>query len=336
MQLPSHTEKSDSLLQGSVSAFKLISDELNGVRELINEQLVSSSSVLGLDQLLGSLKSCGGKMIRPGLVLLAGKAIGEITPEHIRIAAIVEIIHNATLLHDDVIDEGKRRRGLPTINSLWGNESAVLLGDFLLSRVFKMCVDLEPGVIKVIAAAAARTCEGELRQIIQRENWQLSESEYIEIITEKSAALFRSCCYLGGLLAGAGERQLEALAEFGHNFGVAFQMTDDLLDIIGDEGKTGKTLGSDVNKNKLTLAIIHLLRTVDESGKIGVKEELNAGGKSREKLVKMLKQHGSFEYVRSRVQEFVAKAIASLRDLEESDAKDALIETARFVAGRAV
>jgi octaprenyl-diphosphate synthase len=129
---------------------------------------------------------------------------------------------------------------------------------------------------------------------------------------------------------------LEALAEFGRSFGVAFQMTDDLLDIIGDEGKTGKTLGSDVNKNKLTLAIIHLLRTVDESGKIGVKEKLNAGGKSREKLVKMLKQHGSLKYVRSRVQEFVAKAIASLRDLEEGDAKDALIETARFVAGRAV
>ena len=281
MQLPAHTEKSDSLREGSVSAFKLISAELSRVRDLVDEQLVSGSRVPGLGQLLGTLKSCGGKMIRPGLVLLAGKAVGKVTPKHIRIAAIVEIIHNATLLHDDVIDEGKRRRGAPTINSLWGNESAVLLGDFLLSRVFKMCVDLEPGVIKVIAAAAAQTCEGELRQVIQKENWQLSESEYIEIITEKSAGLFRSCCYLGGLLAGAGEKQLEALAEFGCNFGVAFQMTDDLLDIIGDEGKTGKTLGSDVNKNKLTLAVIHLLRTVDESGKIGLKEKLLAGGKSR-------------------------------------------------------
>jgi octaprenyl-diphosphate synthase len=218
---------------------------------------------------------------------------------------------------------------------LWGNESAVLLGDFLLSRVFKMCVDLEPGVIKVIAGAAAQTCEGELRQVIQKENWQLSESEYIEIITEKSAALFRSCCYLGGLLAEAGERQLKSLVEFGCNFGVAFQMADDLLDIIGDEGKTGKTLGSDVDKNKLTLAVIHLLRTVGESGKIKVQKKLIGGEKSREKLVKMLKQHGSLKYVRSRVQEFIAKAIESLGDLEESEAKAALIETARFVEGRA-
>ncbi|MBA7605324.1 hypothetical protein ES703_12454 [subsurface metagenome] len=259
--------------------------------------------------------------------------------EAIRIAAIIEMIHNATLLHDDVIDEGQRRRGQPTINSLWGNESAVLLGDFLLSRVFKICAGLEPQVAGVIAAATIRICEGELRQIVQRQNWQLSESEYIDIITEKSAALFSSCCYLGGLLAQGTEAQGRSLAVFGLNAGIAFQITDDLLDIVGDESKTGKTLGSDADKNKLTLAVIHLLRAVDEKEKNAVinsyLERKNAQY-DKDALVETLSRYGSLEYARNRAQEFVAAAVRALAGLQESDAKKALIETARFMASRAV
>jgi len=329
MQLPAHTKA--NFVGG---AFRIIDGQLSQVKELIDEQLTGSSEPVS--QLLGTFSSCSGKMLRPGLVLLAGACCGKITDRHIRIASIVEMIHNATLLHDDVIDEGQKRRGLPTINSLWGNEFAVLLGDFLLSRVFKMCADLEPQIAGVIAAATARVCEGELRQIIQRQNWQLSESEYIDIITEKSAALFSSACLLGALLAGAGETQVQSLARFGLNVGIAFQITDDLLDIIGDESKTGKTLGSDVDKNKMTLAVIHLLKAVGESEKSIVKSKLNARGESNEALAEMLRSYGSLEYAHSRVQEFVAKAIASLTDLKESDAKDALIETAKFIAGRAV
>ncbi|GAG45675.1 unnamed protein product, partial [marine sediment metagenome] len=229
--------------------------------KLVNEQLASCSE--SVRPLLEHLNTQGGKMIRPGLVLLSYHSVCDQCEkktqyEAVRIAAIVEIIHNATLLHDDVIDEGQKRRGLPTVNSLWGNESAVLLGDFLLSKVFKMCADLKPRFQKIIAAAAARTCEGELRQIIQKQNWQLSEPEYIDIITEKSAAFFSSCCSLGGLLADASETEARLLTCFGLNVGIAFQITDDLLDIVGDESKTGKTSGSDVDKNKLTLAVIHL------------------------------------------------------------------------------
>ncbi len=282
--------------------------------------------------MLECVSTRSGKMLRPGLVLLAGRCCGKITDEHIRVAAIVEMIHNATLLHDDVIDEGQKRRGLPTINSLWGNESAVLLGDFLLSRAFKMCAELEPQVARVIAATAIRVCEGELRQVSQRQNWQLSESEYIDIITEKSAALFSSCCYLGGLLARASETQVQSLADFGLNAGIAFQITDDLLDIIGDENKTGKTLGSDVSKHKLTLAVIHLLGAVEEGEKSAVKSKLNAVGESKEALAEMLRCYGSLEYARRRAQEFVGRAVAALAGLKESDAKEALIETARFMA----
>jgi octaprenyl-diphosphate synthase len=240
------------------------------------------------------------------------------------------------LLHDDVIDDGQKRRGQPTINSLQGNESAVLLGDFLLSRVIKMCTTLEQRVAKEIAATSARVCEGELRQVSERQNWQLSETQYIDIITEKSASVFSCCCFLGGLLAQGTETQLNALSSFGLNAGIAFQITDDLLDITGDETKTGKTLGSDVDKNKLTLAVIHLLKAADENEKNVVKGELSATGKSRVILTEMLKSYGSLEYARSRAQEFVAKAIAAIDHLKDSDAKETLIETAKFMADRAV
>jgi octaprenyl-diphosphate synthase len=213
----------------------------------------------------------------------------------------------------------------------------VLLGDLLLSRVFKMCAELESQVAQVIATAAVRLCEGELRQVAQRHNRQLSESEYIDVITEKSAVLFSSACFLGGLLAQASERQARSLADFGLNAGIAFQITDDLLDITGDESKTGKTLGTDIDKHKLTLAVIHLLSAANEKEKneiINSYLEIKGTQYDRNALVQMLGRYGSLEYARSRAQEFVAAAVRALASLKQSDAKDALIETAEFIAGR--
>jgi octaprenyl-diphosphate synthase len=282
------------------------------------------------------LNICGGKMVRPALVLLSGKACDRITDEHLHIAAVLEIIHNATLLHDDVIDEGQKRRGAPTVNSLFGNESAVLLGDFLLSRVIRMCAGLEPNIAKIIAATAVRTCEGELRQTVQKHNWQLSESEYIEIITEKTAALFSSCCLVGGLLAESDEVKSRALAEFGLNFGIAFQITDDLLDITGNETETGKTVGRDVLKNKLTLPVIHLLQALDNKERAKVVKNLSAGADESyfAEMNSLLRTFGSLDYARKRAKEFVAKAVDSLARLKESDAKSALVKTASFIGER--
>ncbi|MBN1392706.1 MAG: polyprenyl synthetase family protein [Sedimentisphaerales bacterium] len=327
MQLPPHTEISASR---GVAAFKIIRDELERVRKLINEQLLCCPDKADVRRLVEHLHRCGGKMIRPGLVLLAGGTVGKITDKHIRIAAIMEMIHNATLLHDDVIDDGQRRRGQATVNSLWGNESAVLLGDFLLSNVFKMCADLEPHIVKVIAAAAGRTCEGELRQIAQRGNWQLNEAEYIDIITEKSAALFSSCCYLGGFLAGAGEKEVGLLSDFGLNLGVAFQIADDLLDLAGDQYKTGKPVGSDLDNGKVTLPVIHLLKTANEADKKLVVKEKHAG------LVEKLRACGSIDYAQKRAQEFAERAIAAIKGFSQSESKEALIELARFAVQRAV
>jgi octaprenyl-diphosphate synthase len=337
MKLPINTDITNGIPCSGVPSFRLIEAQLNRVRELINKQLTVSAKTDDINRLIEYMNIRSGKMLRPGLVLLAGSAVGRVTNEHIRVAAIVEMIHNATLLHDDVIDEGQKRRGLPTVNKLWGNESAVILGDFLLSRVFKICSDLEPKVINMIASTAARTCEGELRQVIQRHDLQLSEPEYIDIITEKSAAFFSSCCGIGALLAQASKKQVQSLECFGLNAGIAFQITDDLLDITGNENQTGKTAGSDVNKNKLTLAIIHLLRVVDDKDRKKVYEALNQTGvKGKDKLLKMLGQHNSLEYAHSQAQQFLGKALSALTSLKESGAKEALIETAKFMAGRTV
>jgi octaprenyl-diphosphate synthase len=347
MQLPVRTDISASPSDYKIPAFRLIKSQLNRVREIINEQLTTRGSDLDgqrqsgqdINRLFEYMCARSGKMIRPGLVLLSGGCFGKITDEHIRVAAMIEMIHNATLLHDDVIDQGQRRRGKPTVNSLWGNESAVLMGDFLLSRVFRLCAEIKPELTKIIAAAAVRLCEGELRQINQRQNLKLSESDYIHIITEKSAVLFSSCCYLGAILAHADESQIRSLSEFGLNAGIAFQITDDLLDIVGDEKKTGKKPGNDIEKCKLTLAVIHLLRTLEPKEKNEIIRSYLKGKNTRyntSKFIEILDGSGSLEYAHNRAGEFVEKAIQALNGLNQSDAKDALIETARFMANRVV
>jgi octaprenyl-diphosphate synthase len=317
-------------------SFSIIEEELTRVKALIEGDLSDCS------ELVGGMAACvnagQGKMIRPGLVLLSGVACGGATEKHILAAAIFEMIHNATLLHDDVVDEGESRRGVPTINSVHGNESAVLLGDFLLGRVMQMCAGLEKRVSEIIALSAMRTCEGELRQISQRGNWSLSEPEYIEIIAGKTAALFEGSCATGAMLAGAGKSTVQALAAYGRNTGIAFQITDDLLDLVGEEDKTGKPVGSDLEHSKLTLPLIHFLKTAGEADKQKVKQILShkTGDAERMELLEKLNSCKSIEYSRRRAQEFVKGAIAALGAVADSDGNKALVETARFVAGRIV
>jgi octaprenyl-diphosphate synthase len=334
MQTPA-SDISGAASRQKIPPFEVISSELAEVGSLIAEQLTDDGDTADVAQLLGAFVNGRGKMLRPGLVLLAGGVCGGITEKHVRVGAMAELIHSATLLHDDVIDEGEKRRGKPTVNSLWGNESAVLLGDLLLSKVLRMCADIEPDVITLLGATAVRICRGELRQVFQRQNRRLTESEYIETIREKSAALFSCCCSLGGLLAGGGEKEVGSLADFGLNFGIAFQITDDLLDIIGDEERMGKTLGRDADNDKPTLAVIHMLRETGTQENGVTRGKLVSKGTGRNELVAMLEASGSLTYAQGRASGFVAEAIAALADFKESDAKKALIETAEFVGRRA-
>ncbi len=318
----------------SPGIFSVIESELLRVKTLIERDLSDCGEpVRGLVAYANASK---GKMIRPGLVLLSGLACGGVTEKHIQSAAIFEIIHNATLLHDDVVDEGKSRRGVPTVNSIHGNESAVLLGDFLLGRVIRMCVGLGDRVSEIIAVASMRTCEGELRQISQRGNWLLSEPEYIEIIAGKTAALFEGACAAGAVLAGADELTTQALASFGRNVGISFQITDDLLDLVGEQDKTGKPAGNDLDRDKLTLPLIHLLKTAGEVEKQKIKQILSQqnGDSGRMELVARLNICGSIEYARRRAEEFVGQAITAIAEIGDNRGSKSLVETARFVAGR--
>ena len=313
----------------------MISAHLGRANELIHGVLAAPESAGELAPLLDHFMERSGKMIRPALVLLGGACLGPITDEHIRVAAMVEMIHDATLLHDDVMDDGQTRRGVPTVNRVWGNESAVLLGDFVLSRVFRMTAELEPEIGKVVAETAVRVCEGELRQVAQKQNWQLTEDEYISIITDKSAAFFGGCCRLGGLLAHAEASHVDALDRYGLYAGIAFQIVDDLLDIAGDETRMGKTSRSDLNKSKLTLAVIHLLDAVDAAERDKVYSLLKNPAGSGSTLHGMLCQHGSLDYAHEQARRYVRKATDALASLPPGAAREALVETAHFMANRA-
>ena len=317
-----------------IPPFRLIDLPLQQVRRLVYESLQTRGAQTELASFFDHLRAGGGKMLRPGMVLLAGACFGTLTDEHLRVSAMVEMIHHATLLHDDVLDEGCQRRGIPTANYLWGNESAVLLGDFLLSQVFRMTAELDSPVARILAQTAARVCEGELRQTVHKRNWQLSEAQYLEIITEKSASFFGGCCRLGAMLSHADEGQIESVAQFGLLAGIAFQITDDLLDIAGEESHVGKTLQSDFAKDKPTLAVIHLLRTLDAARQAEVRALLESPDGTGRELPALLERAGSLRYARERAAEYVAKALQTLADVPSSPAREALMETARFMANR--
>src|SRR3954466_10393163 len=203
-----------------------------------------------------------GKMLRPALLLLAGKASGELSDAHVTLATVVEMVHMATLVHDDVLDEAELRRKGATINHLRGNEAAVLLGDYLISHSYHLCSSIDSQLAsRMIARTTNQVCEGELLQIENRNNYDLDEETYLKIITRKTAVLCATCCHLGAKFAGAGEAIVAQLELYGLSLGTAFQIQDDILDIVGDARAVGKTLGIDVEKGKLTLPMIHFLRT---------------------------------------------------------------------------
>lgn len=335
VDVPAVIPVSEAVPWREIPALGLVEPQLRQVGDVIRHSLTPRSAAQEMTPLFGHLLGRSGKMLRAATVLLAGRCFGPLTQPHLRAAALMEMIHQATLLHDDVIDDGHQRRGLPTVNRLWGNESAVLLGDFVLSHVFRMAAEFDAATIAIIAQTAVRVCQGELRQALQRGNWRLSEAEYFDIITEKSAAFFSGCCRLGGLLAHANTDAVEALARFGLSAGIAFQIADDLLDITGEEGKTGKTVQRDLGRDKLTLAAIHLLRTLDASTRAQVYATLESADSSTGKLTDLLVQHGSLRYAQAQATHYVVRAIEALEGLPPSPGKDALIEMARFMADRA-
>src|SRR3954464_12136702 len=237
-----------------------IRPQLEAVEKLFHQEL--SSDLKCVNALVKHVSRFRGKMLRPMLVLLSGRACGETTDAHTVLATVVEMVHMATLVHDDVLDEAELRRKGATINHLRGNEAAVMLGDYLISHSFHLCSSLDSQFAsRIIGRTTNQVCEGELLQIDNRNNLNLDEETYLQIISRKTASLCATCCLLGAKYAAAGEVRMSQLELYGLSLGTAFQIQDDILDIVGDPTTVGKTLGLDLEKGKLTLPIIHYLRT---------------------------------------------------------------------------
>src|SRR5450432_133616 len=245
--------------------------ELSGLMECIAPQLAAvekrfaaelRSDIACVNTLIKHVSRFRGKMLRPTLVLLSGKACGELNEAHTVLATVVEMVHMATLVHDDVLDDAELRRKGATINHLRGNEAAVLLGDYLISHSYHLCSSMESQFAsRVIGRTTNQVCEGELLQINNRNNFDLDEETYLQIITLKTAVLCAACCLLGAKYAGASEGVVEQMRQYGMCLGTAFQIQDDILDIIGDQTTVGKTLGIDVQKGKMTLPMIHFMKS---------------------------------------------------------------------------
>ena len=280
----------------------------------------------------------GGKRLRPALLLLSAQATGTIRPEHVTLATVIEMIHTATLVHDDVLDEADMRRHLATVNARWNNETSVLLGDYLFSQAFYLASTLETTyACQRIGRSTNIVCEGELRQVGSRGDHGLSEQEYFQIIDGKTAELCACACHLGAKYACERADWVDALEHYGRSLGMAFQIADDLLDLLGDESTTGKSLGTDLEKQKPTLPIIHCYRRANAAERRELVSLLETPTAStREQLQTWLDRFEAIPYARRIARRFAEEARGQLEGLPSSAAQGALLEITEFVVARAL
>ena len=277
-----------------------------------------------------------GKRLRPALVLLSAKASGEIRADHPVLAAVVEMIHTATLVHDDILDETMIRRHAATVNAEWGNETAVLMGDYLFTHAFHLAASLDTTLAcRWIGHATNLVCEGEMQQVHNRGNFDLDEASYYAIIRGKTAELTAVSCRLGAHYAGAPEATVRAMDDYGRDLGVAFQIADDVLDIWGEERATGKSLGTDLEKQKLTLPLIRLLATAPpETAEMLRRSLAEAHPDHRERLRPYLESSGALEYAWDQARAHAARAAAALDILPDSPARNVLRTLTHHVVRR--
>ncbi len=270
-------------------------------------------------------------------MLFSGLASGSLSPAHSVLAAVVEMIHTATLVHDDILDEAVIRRHAATVNAEWGNETAVLLGDYLFTHAFHLAASLDSTrACRWIGHATNKVCEGEMQQVHHRGNLQLDEADYFAIIEGKTAELTAVCCRLGASYAGAPEATVSALERYGRNLGIAFQIADDVLDIWGEERVTGKSLGTDLEKQKLTLPMILLLRLVEPEVAATIRRLLgDAKADLRRQLRPYLESTSALDRAWQLAKQHVKQALDALDGLADSEAKRVLHILAQYVLRRA-
>lgn len=307
---------------------------MQAVDAVIRQRL--RSEVVLVNQVAEYIIAGGGKRMRPALVLLSAGALDYSGTHHHELAAVVEFIHTATLLHDDVVDESALRRGRDTANAVFGNAASVLVGDFLYSRAFQMMVQVgQMRVMQVLSSATNIIAEGEVLQLMNCHDPDVDEARYLQVIRYKTAKLFEAAAQLGAILAGASPEQEQALTAYGMHLGTAFQLVDDVLDYSGQEADTGKHLGDDLAEGKPTLPLIYVMQNGTPEQAACVRRAIETGGRDDFPLVlDAIRSSGALEHARGRAREAAEQAKMAISILPDSNYKRSLLELAAFAVDR--
>ena len=311
-----------------------IADELRETEQILRREMRSRYPYV--DELVRYGCLLGGKRLRPALLLLTAKACGHVTPAHFTLAAVVEMVHTATLIHDDVLDEASMRRHLATVNARWDNDASVLLGDYLFSHAFYLAATLDSTRgCQLIGRATNIVCEGEIRQKGSCADFSLDESEYLQILDAKTAELCACCCHLGAHFAGVSETVTGKMTSYGRQLGIAFQIADDLLDIVGNEAAAGKSLGTDLTQQKPTLPLIRALHIANPGQRQAILAAVHDHSPAGTDTLRSLFQElGVLTYTRERAQRSARQALEQLTELPASPAATSLRNLATFVVQR--
>ncbi|MBT3831435.1 MAG: octaprenyl diphosphate synthase [Gammaproteobacteria bacterium] len=312
----------------------VVKQDSQAVDDLIRVNL--NSEVPMVEEIAAYLIEAGGKRLRPLLVLLCAKACGYQGSDHVKLAAVIEFLHTAMLLHDDVVDESDLRRGRETVNAAWGNAPSVLVGDFLHSRAFEMMVDIgNIRVMEILSRATNVIAEGEVQQLSFIRNPATTEVEYMEIISRKTAMLFQAAAHAGAVLAGANEKTEHALRDYGLHLGIAFQMVDDQLDYLGTPEELGKNIGDDLAEGKVTLPLIVAMRNGQPDQKAFVEDAIRNGGvENLPEMIQLVKATDALKYTSEQANTERCEALACLNNVADSEFKDSMNTLVNFVVDR--
>ncbi|KAA0227765.1 polyprenyl synthetase family protein [candidate division KSB1 bacterium] len=325
--------------------------KLRDIIEPIKDDLVAfeqeyksllKSDIFLIDQIVHYLLSHRGKRLRPIIVLLISRMNGAPpTVKRLKAAAILELLHTATLVHDDVVDDTYRRRGFPSINSIWKNKVSVLMGDYLFSKSLLAMLHLgDAKAFSIISLTAERMSQGELLQLERSRDYWMEEAIYFRLIADKTASLISAACQLGGLAGEQSEAEIAAMGEFGEKVGIAFQIRDDLLDLLGEEGTVGKPVGNDIRENKITLPLLHALKQAKKSEAKEIIRLVRRGSTWRsrkndyERIVNFIERQGGVAYAHDTARRFCDEALHLLSPYHDSSYKDALTKLVRFITLR--
>ncbi|MFT6675450.1 MAG: octaprenyl-diphosphate synthase [Sulfitobacter sp.] len=314
-----------------------LADDMAAVGDLIRDRMASKHAPR-IPEVTAHLVEAGGKRLRPMMTLAAARMCGYDGPYHVHLAATVEFIHTATLLHDDVVDESAQRRGRPTANLLWDNQSSVLVGDYLFARSFQLMT--EPGsmpVMRILSNAAATIAEGEVLQLTAAQNLSTDENIYLQVVRGKTAALFSAAMEVGGVIADAKDTHVQALYDYGDALGIAFQIVDDLLDYQGQSETTGKNIGDDFRERKLTLPVIKAVAKADAEERAFWVRTIEKGRQEDGDLdhaLMLLAKHDTLAATQSEALGWAEKAKTALTALPDHAVRDMLMDLADYVVSR--